>query len=282
MRGQVNCVFRVHDIQSYDVAQAKHAYSDPTSCTVTAGPTATAEVESGSGGCDPVEANACGTYGGTYNYSSCYCSGGRCDYESGEAFCDSHDGDWIASTCTCHYSPIIIDVGAEGFHLTDSDNGVFFDLAGTGKEKWSWTDANYSNAFLVLDRDGNGTIDNGTELFGSITPQPQPPPGVPRNGFLALAEFDKTENGGNRDGVIDRSDTVFSNLRLWHDSNHNGISEPWELHTLIELGVESISLDYRESRRRDRYGNLFRYRAKVYGPNHNDLGRWAYDVFLLN
>jgi len=73
--------------------------------------------------------------------------------------------------------------------------------------------------------------------------------------------------------VADNQDAIFSSLRLWQDVNHNGISEPEELHTLPELSVESISLDYREARRRDRYGNVFRYRAKVYGTNHTDLGR---------
>lgn len=186
------------------------------------------------------------------------------------AYCDP-----VGGYC---YTPILIDTSGNGFQLTDANDGVLFDLDGDGVLNFtSWTTTGTDDAWLALDRNNDGIINSGIELFGNFTPQSEK---INRNGFGALAEYDKRENGGNEDGKIDSNDSIYVLLRLWKDTNHNGISEFEELFGLAEMSVMSISLDYRDSRRRDRYGNVFRYRAMVNEGARPIVGRWAYDVFL--
>ena len=193
----------------------------------------------------------------------------------------------INGLCDCDHSvgphtPIVVDIDGDGFKLTNAANGVDFDFYGDGApERLGWPAIGSDDSFLVLDRNGNDVIDNGSELFGNFTHQPSPPPGEIKNGFLALAVFDQPSEGGNGDGQIDRRDAVFTRLRVWRDVNHNGFSESSEIRRITQTQIRVFELAYTESRRVDANGNQFRYRAIVRDGNGAQVGRWAWDVFLV-
>jgi hypothetical protein len=194
-------------------------------------------------------------------------------------------GDDLPPECGIHEycSPIIVDIDGHGFRLTDAKGGVIFDIAGNNHPiQMAWTAPSGGNAFLAIDLNHNGKIDSGKELFGNFSPQPL---SKEPNGFVALAKYDTPAFGGNGDGIIDTRDSVFQSLLLWIDKNHDGVSQPEELYTLPQLGVTSVSLSYRESRRVDEFGNELRFKGTVNvkgggssQPDHVD--HTIYDVFF--
>jgi hypothetical protein len=185
-----------------------------------------------------------------------------------------------SSTCyQCGSSPIILDLDGNGFHLTNAVNGVMFDISGSGHAiQLGWTAKGVDNGFLALPGP-DGLVHNGKQLFGNFTTQP-PSQNLP-NGFNALAVYDDPKNGGNGDGVIDSHDLVFASLRIWVDANHDGVSQPEELHTLPSVGVNSLSLKYKETERIDQFGNHFRYLGRVNPGDASTVDRKAYDVFFV-
>jgi hypothetical protein len=170
-------------------------------------------------------------------------------------------------------SPILIDLGEKGLLLTGIGAGVSFDIDNDGApDRISWTGSSAADAFLALDRNGNGRIDSGGELFGNYTRQP---PSASPNGFSALAVYDGAAQGGNDDGIISPLDAVWTRLILWTDSSHDGVSQSAELRPLAGTDVTAILLDYKEAQRRDRYGNRYLYRSSAL----TDDGKRKIDVF---
>jgi len=178
-------------------------------------------------------------------------------------------------------SPILINMADRAVLLTSPD--VLFDIKGLGQAQlFGWTQANSEVAFLVLDRNGNGTIDTGREMFGNYTPLGSGLAGPQaKDGYQALAWFDDPANGGNGDGRVSAGDRVFSELRLWFDRNHNGYSESEELVPLGTAGVLSIDLATHEANRRDAFGNVYRLRSDVYVQRAGrSIRTESFDVFL--
>ncbi|MCF6286178.1 MAG: hypothetical protein L3K26_13450 [Candidatus Hydrogenedentes bacterium] len=136
--------------------------------------------------------------------------------------------------------PIVFDLDEDGVELSSYQRGAQFDLTGSGRaQQVSFVQG--GDAFLALDRNGDGVINSGKELFGEQHGA--------RNGFEELRSFD--DNG---DGVINRKDAVYNDLRLFRD-NGNGVTESGELLRLAEAGIEEIDLNYREVDQRAAGGN---------------------------
>jgi hypothetical protein len=130
--------------------------------------------------------------------------------------------------------PLIIDLDGDGIETTNVKDGAYFDHDGNGfAEQTGW--AASDDGLLVMDRNNDGMINDGKELFGDQTILSNGQRAS--NGFQALSELDS-----NADGKIDSNDTAFANLKIWQDIDGDGYSTSDELKTLDEVGIKSINL----------------------------------------
>jgi hypothetical protein len=163
----------------------------------------------------------------------------------------------------CVGDPILFDFGDRGLDLTDIDDGVAFDIDADGAlEQVAWTAPGSDDAFLALDRNANGEIDDGNELFGNATILRDG--STSAHGYIALGELDLEANGGNGNGYIDHSDPGFASLLLWTDRDHDGRSSSAEMLRLSDRGIFAIALDPDESDVIDEYGNRLAYVSPAY------------------
>jgi hypothetical protein len=131
--------------------------------------------------------------------------------------------------------PLALDLDGDGLETTGIGGApVLFDGDGDGvKTGTGWLKGD--DAFLALGKNGNGTIDNGNELFGVDTVLANGQKAA--DGFAALADLDS-----NHDGLFSTLDAQFANVRLWRDRNQDGVSQADELQTLAQSGIVSLGL----------------------------------------
>lgn len=152
-------------------------------------------------------------------------------------------------------TPLVIALVDEGIFTLPDDDNIYFDHNNDGvKESTGWIDSN--SAFLVFDKNENGIIDNGNEMFGNNTPNILG--GYAKHGFDALSQYDN-----NQDNRIDNNDVIWSSLNLWVDKNINGETDIDELVDIECSGIEAINLIYENNGIIDENGNQFLLTSSV-------------------
>ena len=153
----------------------------------------------------------------------------------------------LFSTAEVTKSPLVVDLDGDGVETVGVSEGVYFDHDGNGfAEKSGWVGKD--DGILVRDINNNGTIDNGTELFGNNSVLSSGAKAA--NGFEALKELDS-----NKDGVFNSSDEAWNEVKVWKDSNQNGMVDNSELLSLEQANIAGINLNYNEQELVDGNGN---------------------------
>ena len=135
-------------------------------------------------------------------------------------------------------TPLILDLDGDGVETLSKDAGTNFDIDADGYfDLTGWVGKD--DALLVWDKNGNGVIDDASELFGehSINADGR----KAGDGFAALSDLDT-----NNDGVFDKKDSTYSQLQLWQDENSDAVSQASELVSLQAAGVASIDLNHQQ------------------------------------
>ena len=157
-------------------------------------------------------------------------------------------------------SPIVVDVNKDGIKLGPAGRGVSFDVNADGYADFvQWVRPGGDEAFITLDRNRNGIVDTGAELFGVGTPLFEG--GKAPNGFVGLAQYDQPLLGGNDDGLISSQDAIWPELSMWLDSNADGISTANEMRRPEALGFRSFGTIPKVRRLVDEAGNSLPYWA---------------------
>lgn len=146
-----------------------------------------------------------------------------------------------------HYDPIIIDLNGDGVKTISKSAGLVFDHDGNlFAENTGWVSP--EDGLLVLDKNHDGKIGSGNELFGSNTILNNGQKA--QNGYEALREYDE-----NHDGMIDKNDSIWSQLKVWQDKNSNASVDDGELLSMEQLKITGVKLNYQNINNTDSEGN---------------------------
>jgi hypothetical protein len=162
--------------------------------------------------------------------------------------CQADEGDICSTDCQHVSDPLVIDLSGNGLALTDVAHGVKFNLDGTGVRQTAWLAAGSRNGFLFIDRNQDGIVNDGSEMF--LTAMTLSTGLFAENGFQALADLDV-----NHDSVIDAADPGFAAIKIWIDANGDGKTGPGEVMALGDA-VDSIDLHPSLIGKKDSHGNL--------------------------
>jgi serine-aspartate repeat-containing protein C/D/E len=154
-----------------------------------------------------------------------------------------------------YISPIALDLNGDGVQTVSVDAGVKFDILNSGTAvKTGWISG--EDGFLAIDRNGNGSIDDRSELFG----------GAVGEGFGTLASFDS-----NTDGVVDATDEFFTSLGVWRDANVNGETDAGEFTSLVDAGIAKLNTAYSSNFSTDAQGNILGEKSNAVTNSGNSI-----------